>query len=216
MSRRKKTKLKAAHPKRHPGPKQHPGRRGQLAAAERAAGLVCLGEITGAHGVGGAVRVKGFTEDASSLTSYGPLFDVTGTKGFPLTVVGEVRDVLICRIEGVGDREAAQALRGTRLCVRRSALPDPATEEFYYADLLGLRVERRDGKELGELAAIHNFGAGDILEVALVDGGVLDLPFTRAVVPEIDLAAGRIVVEPPELCGQPEPEKKPEKKKETE
>jgi 16S rRNA processing protein RimM len=185
-------------------------------AAERAAGLVCLGEITGAHGVAGAVRVKGFTEEARSLTAYGPLFESTGTRGFPLVIIGKARGALICRIEGVDTREAARALTGTRLCARREALPETGTDEFYHADLLGLRVEGRDGCSLGELVAIHDFGAGDILEVALAGGGVLDLPFTRAVVPEIDLAAGRIVVEPPEPRGEAKPReatsREPEKK----
>lgn len=194
MSRGKRTKAEAG---------QRLERRRQQAAAEQRAGLVCLGEIAGAHGVGGAVRVKGFTQEARSLTAYGPLFESTGTRALSLVVVGEARGALICRVEGVKDREAAQAMTGTRLCARRAALPETAADEFYYADLLGLRVERRDGHLLGKLVAIHDFGAGDLFEVALAEGGVLDLPFTRAVVPEIDLAAGRIVVEPPEMRGEP-------------
>lgn len=161
---------------------------------------ICLGVIAGAHGVRGLVRVKSFAEAPEDLTAYGPLTDEAGARSFELTVTGRAKDALLARLEGVTDRDQAQALKGTRLYVLRAALPALDEEETYYhADLVGLAAEDRGGRPLGRVRAVHNFGAGDLLELdGGQDGPPLLLAFTKAAVPVVDLEAGRIVVEPPE------------------
>lgn len=159
---------------------------------------VLVGVIVGAHGVRGAVRIKPFTAEPAAIAAYGPLEDETGTRRFEISLVGEGKGVVIATLKGIGDRNAAEALKGLRLYVARAALPPPGEEEFYHADLIGLAAVRRDGTLLGRVCAVHDFGAGDSLELALADGGTLLVPFTKAVVPEIDVAGGKLVVEPPE------------------
>lgn len=165
-----------------------------------AAARICLGVIAGAHGVRGLVRIKSFTEAAEDLTAYGPLSDEAGARRFELTVTGRAKDALLARVEGITDRDQAQALKGTRLYVARDALPALDEEETYYhADLIGLAAEDRAGRPLGKVRAVHNFGAGDLLELdGGLDGPPFLLAFTKAAVPVVDLAAGRIVVEPPD------------------
>ncbi|MFI4987202.1 MAG: ribosome maturation factor RimM [Alphaproteobacteria bacterium] len=159
--------------------------------------MVCLGRIAGAHGVRGAVRVESFTARAGDVTAYGPLSDETGRRTFALAIVGEARGMLLARIDGIADRDAAEALAGTRLHVARTALPEPAAEEFYHSDLIGLACERPDGSPYGVVKALYDFGAGDVLEVERPGGVRVMLPFSSTVVPLIDVAAGRLVVEPP-------------------
>jgi 16S rRNA processing protein RimM len=159
---------------------------------------VCVGAVAGAHGVRGLVRIKTFTERPEDLTAYGPITDEAGQRVFEVTVTGRVKGGLLARIGGVADRYAAQALRGVRLYVARAAMPAPEAEEYYHADLIGLAAEDRDGRSLGRVSAVYNFGAGDMLEIERAEGESLLLPFTRAVVPVVDLEAGRLVVEPPE------------------
>ena len=155
---------------------------------------VCLGVITGAHGVRGLVKVKSFAEVPEDLAAYGPLTDEDGARVYTLSVTGHSKDALLVRVEGVGDRDQAQALKGTRLFVPRDVLPALDEEETYYhADLLGLAAEDREGRPLGLVAAVHNFGAGDILELDGKDRRLV--PFTREAVPEVDLEGGRLVVE---------------------
>jgi 16S rRNA processing protein RimM len=157
---------------------------------------VCLGVITGTHGVRGLVRVKSFAETPEDVAAYGPLSDEEGTRAFTLTVTGRSKGMLLVRIEGVDDRDRAQALKGTRLYASREVLPPPAdAETYYYADLVGLAAEDRDGRPLGRVTAVHNFGAGDILELDGAAGRLV--PFTRANVPVVDLDGGRLVVDPP-------------------
>ena len=167
-----------------------------MAAAEDE--RLCVGVIAGAHGVRGLVKIKSFTEDPANLTAYGPLTDESGARRYQVAVTGRAKGVLLARIEGVGDRDAARALRGARLYVARAALPEPEDEEYYHADLIGLAVEDRAGAPLGRVAAVQNFGAGDILEIERPDQGTLLVPFTKAAVPLVDPAGGRVVVEPPE------------------
>ena len=159
---------------------------------------VCLGVIAGAHGVRGQVRIKSFAEDPKNLTAYGPLTDEAGGRVFQVTVTGQAKGVLLARIEGVKDRDEALALRGTQLYVDREALPAPDEDEYYHADLIGLSAEDSDGRPVGEVVEIHNFGAGDVLEIARPEAHPLLLPFTKKTVPEVDLAKGRVVVAPPE------------------
>jgi 16S rRNA processing protein RimM len=165
--------------------------------AEKADSNVCVGVITGAHGVRGQVRVKSFTAEPTDIAAYGPLRDAAGTREFRLELTGSAKGVLLARIHGVADRDAAEALRGTELYVDREALPEPDEDEFYHADLIGLPAVLADGTPYGTVRMLHDFGAGDMIEIALAAGGIAVLPFTKAVVPEIDLAAGRIVVFPP-------------------
>jgi 16S rRNA processing protein RimM len=157
-----------------------------------------VGVIVGAHGVRGAVRVKPFTAEPASVAAYGPVEDETGSRRFELRLVGEGKGVVIATLKGVEDRNAAEALKGLRLYVARAALPAPGEEEYYHADLVGLEAVTPAGTPLGRVRAVHDFGAGDSLELALAAGGTLLVPFTKAAVPEIDLAGGRLVVEPPE------------------
>ena len=158
---------------------------------------ICVGVIVGAHGVRGLVRVKSFTEDPADFASYGSLSDSDGKRSFALDVTGSAKGVLLARIDGIGDRDAAEALKGTELHVDRGTLPQTEADEFYHTDLIGLPAVLTDGTAYGTVRALHEFGAGDMIEFILDGGGVSVLPFTRSVVPEIDLDGGRITVVPP-------------------
>ncbi|HLJ63213.1 MAG TPA: ribosome maturation factor RimM [Stellaceae bacterium] len=158
---------------------------------------VCLGVITGVHGVRGVVRVKSFTADPRAIAQYGALSDEKNTRRFELRVVGEVKGVVLVAVTGINDRNEAETLKGIRLYADRDALPPPQPEEFYHADLIGLEAVTRGGEPIGEVRAVHDFGAGDTLEVERREGGAVMVPFTRAVVPEIDIEGGRLVIEPP-------------------
>jgi 16S rRNA processing protein RimM len=159
---------------------------------------VLVGVIAAAHGVRGLVRVKSFTADPKSVAAYGELSDELGQRRFRLTLQGQAKEgVVVAKIEGVADRDAAEALKGTKLYLPREALPEiAADDEFYQADLVGLRVEARDGRMLGRVKAVLNFGAGDVLEIEGEGTGLL-LPFTKQAVPVVDLSAGKLVAEPP-------------------
>jgi 16S rRNA processing protein RimM len=159
--------------------------------------LVCVAVIAAAHGLRGALRLRCFTADPASVAAYGPVCDRSGRELFALKVIGAARDGVIARATGVGTREAAERLRGTELFVPRARLPAPAADEFYHVDLIGLEAVDGAGRHLGRVVAVANHGAGDVLEIAPERGETLLVPFTRAAVPEIDLAQGRIVVEPP-------------------
>lgn len=160
---------------------------------------ILLGRIAGAHGVRGELRVQSFTADPAAIASYGPLADKAGAREFRLALRGRVRgDQLIVHVDGIDDRNAADALKGTELYVERERLPPTAdTDEYYEADLVGLDVVDRQGRALGTVSELVDYGAGPILVVKAVDGSELLLPFSDAMVPEIDLAAGRLVAEPP-------------------
>jgi len=167
---------------------------------------VLLGEIVGVHGVQGQVRVRAHTADPLDIAAYGPLTAEPGGRTLTLEGVREVKGgVVIARVPGVADRDAAAALKGLRLYVARSALPAPDEEEFYYSDLEGLRVDLVDGSLFGRVRRVVNYGAGDMLEVD-GDGGSILIPFTRAAVPTVDIAGGRMVVDPPEGLLSDEPE----------
>jgi 16S rRNA processing protein RimM len=158
--------------------------------------MVCVGVITGAHGVTGAVRMKSFTARPEDVGRYRPLSDESGN---PLTVkvVGSAKNVLIARLAGVEDRNRAEELRGLHLYLPRAALPPTEAEEYYHADLIGLDAVLEDGRRLGRVRAVHDFGAGDTLEIERLDAPPVMVPFTRVVVPIVDVDAGRLVVEPP-------------------
>ena len=163
-------------------------------AAARQATTVCLGRIVGAHGVRGIVRVQSHTADPDDLTAYGALSDAAGNRRFDLSVTGHVKGLLLARIEGVDERNAAEALRGTELHIARAALPPAEGEEYYHVDLLGLRAENAKGDALGRVSAIHDHGAGPIVEIQPPDGPSTLIPFTREHVPTVDIEGGRMVV----------------------
>ena len=165
-------------------------------AAENDDARVCLGVITAPHGVRGLVRLKSFTAEPEAIARYRGVQDAGG-RAVQLELVGAAKGVLLARIAGVADRDAAEALRGTRLYLPRAALPKPGEEEYYHADLVGLPAELPDGTALGTVVAVHDFGGGDSIEIARPEGAPLLVPFTSAAVPEVDLANRRIVVAPP-------------------
>jgi 16S rRNA processing protein RimM len=158
---------------------------------------VCLGVVTGAHGVQGAVRIKSFTATPEDIGRYGPLTDEDGRRSFDLHLLGVAKGVVITRVDGINDRCGAEALRGLRLYLPRSALPETEAEEYYHTDLIGLEAVLRDGTPVGRVRAIHDFGAGDTLELVRPGAPPVMVPFTRAVVPVVEPAAGRLVLDPP-------------------
>ena len=160
---------------------------------------ILVGVFGAAHGIRGEVRLKSYTADPAAIATYGPLFDASGTRSFMMEKLRPAgKDMFVAQVKGLGDRSAAEALNGTQLYVPRDILPDPEEEEFYHADLIGLRVESERGEVLGSVVALHNFGAGDILEIApppdAQEKATAMLPFTRAMVPVVDVAGGRVVV----------------------
>lgn len=159
---------------------------------------VCVGAFAGAHGVRGAVRVKSFTARPEDVAAYGAVFDQAGNRSWTLHLVGASRGLLIARVDGVEDREAAEALKGIRLHVPRAALPEPDEEEYYFVDLIGLAAELVDGSHLGRIIGVHELPAGDALEVQYPGGRSVLVPFTKAIVPEVDIKGGRVVIDPPE------------------
>lgn len=167
---------------------------------EKADDMVCVGVVTGAHGVRGEVRIKAFTEDPAAVAAYGPVRDDAG-QPLRLTLTGASSDRVLARIKGIGDRTAAEALKGRRLFVPRSALPAVGADEFYHVDLVGLAADLAitedtggETRRLGTVRAVHDHGGGASLEVVTADGGDVLVPFTRAAVPVVDLAAGRVVI----------------------
>jgi 16S rRNA processing protein RimM len=176
---------------------------------------VCVGAVAGAHGVRGAVKIKSFTAAPEDVARYGPLEDQSGERQFSLHLIGAGKGVLIGHLSGIADRNQAEASRGLRLYLPRAALPPTEDDEYYHADLLGLEAVLTDGTSVGTVRAVHDFGAGDTLEIARPEGPPVVVPFTRAVVPSVDLAAGRLVVDPPPgLLDGPE-RARPRREKET-
>jgi 16S rRNA processing protein RimM len=162
------------------------------------AGRVLMGVVAAPHGVRGLVRIKSFTEDPMAMAGYGPLSDETGKRQFKVEALSPSRGAVLARIDGVADRNAAEALRGLKLYVDRSALPAAGEQEWYEADLLGLAAVGRDGRDWGKVLAFHDYGAGRSVEVSGGAGGkpVL-LPFTTEAVPESDVVGGKVIVDPP-------------------
>jgi 16S rRNA processing protein RimM len=159
---------------------------------------VVLGAVIGAHGLKGEVKVKTFTHSPETLGAYGPLHTEDGRRFTITHARANKPDEAIVRFAEIADRNAAESLKGTELFVSRSALPAVKDEEFYHADLIGLRAEDGEGRMLGTVSAIHNFGAGDVIEIKRDDGDTVMLPFTREVVPVIEIEAGRVIIAAPE------------------
>lgn len=159
-------------------------------------GLVCVGAIAGAFGVRGEARLKSFCADPAAIADYAPLVTEDG-RSFGVKLVRPLQGAFAARLTGVGTREAAEALKGTRLYAPRDRLPALPEDEFYHADLIGLSVLDAGGAPVGVVKAIHDHGAGDMLEIARPGKPEALIPFTRAAVPTVDLAARRIIVDPP-------------------
>ncbi len=160
---------------------------------------VCVGAIAGAFGVRGEVRLKSFTTEPNDIVTYSPLWTEDGTRSFAVRLTRPVTGGLGVRLSGVETREDAEALKGVTLWADRDKLPSLPDDEFYHADLIGLTVYDTGGGLIGKVRAVYDHGAGDILEIfGPGRKQTLLLPFTRAFVPTVDLAAGRIIADPPE------------------
>ena len=154
-----------------------------------------VARIGAAHGIRGEVKLWSFTQDPLAVANYGPLETEDGARRFEIEAARPGKDFLVARLKGIGDRNAAEKLRNTDLFVPRDRLPPiEEADTFYHADLIGLAADGADGAPLGTVTAIHNFGAGDLIEITPAQGEPLLLPFNATTVPGIDLAAGRIVV----------------------
>jgi 16S rRNA processing protein RimM len=158
---------------------------------------ICIARIGAAHGVRGAVKLWTFTEDPLAVKSYGPLTTKDGARQFEVAHAREARDHLVATLKGITTREEAERLNGIELYVARDRLPVTEDDEYYHADLIGLAAVTPSDEPLGRVVAIHNFGAGDIIEIAPAHGEAMLLPFTNAVVPTVDLKGGRVVIELP-------------------
>jgi 16S rRNA processing protein RimM len=159
---------------------------------------ICVARIGAAHGVRGEVKLWTFTEDPLAVKLYGPLATKDGARQFEVTQAREAKGHLVATLKGIATREDAERLNGLELYIAREKLPATDEDEYYHADLVGLAAVTPANEPLGRVIAIHNFGAGDIIEIAPANGATMLLPFTNAVVPSVDLAGGRVVVELPE------------------
>jgi 16S rRNA processing protein RimM len=158
---------------------------------------ILLGVVTGASGLKGEVKVKTFTATPDAIVQYGDLHTKDGRRFVPRFVKAGAKDEAVLALSGVDDRSAAEALKGAELLVPRGRLPAIDEGEYYHADLIGLRAEDVEDRLIGTVKAIHNFGAGDVIELETPDGNDLLLAFTRDTVPVVDVKAGRIVVQVP-------------------
>jgi 16S rRNA processing protein RimM len=166
---------------------------------------ICVARIGAAHGVRGAVKLWTFTEDPFAVTRYGPLSTKDGERSFEVAHAREAKGHLVATLKGVTSRNDAERLNGLELYIAREKLPATDDDEYYHADLIGLLAQTTDGETLGKVIAIHNFGAGDIIEVAPASGGTMLLPFSNAVVPTVDIAGGRLLIELPQEIEGDEP-----------
>jgi 16S rRNA processing protein RimM len=166
---------------------------------------VCVARIGAAHGVRGAVKLWTFTEAPLAVQSYGPLMTKDGARQFEIASLREAKDYLVATFKGVATRNDAEKLNGIELYVPREKLPATDRDEYYHADLIGLAAVNAADEPIGRVVAIHNFGAGDIIEIAPPNGATMLLPFTNAVVPTVDIAGGRVVIELPQEIEGEEP-----------
>ncbi len=160
--------------------------------------LILVAAIAGAFGVKGEVKIKSFTADPKACLTYGPLLDAGGTPVLTVIKSRMVKNALAVTTKEVTTREQAEAMKSTKLFVRRSQLPETDEDEFYHSDLVGLAVERLDGTPRGRIKAVHDFGAGDLLEIQTPGEKDWYIPFTKLAVPRVDITGGRVVIDPPE------------------
>ena len=173
---------------------------------------ICVAQIGAPHGVRGEVKLWSYTADPQSVRDYGPLETEDGATRFEIEALRAAKDHLVVRLKGVNDRDAAARLTNTKLFVSRERLPaTEADDEFYHADLVGLAVVDTEGNTLGSVAAVHNFGAGDLIDVKPAQGNsTVLLPFTEAAVPVVDIAGRRIVVDTAAFAAASAPPSEPE------
>jgi 16S rRNA processing protein RimM len=162
-------------------------------------GLVLLGRITGAHGLKGEVKIAAFTAQAGDIAAYGPLVSADGVHIFEIASFRSAGGgAVIARLSGISDRDQAEKFRGTGLYISRGALPPAEEDEYYHSDLIGLAAVSPGGEPLGDIVAIQNYGAGDLLEIRAPGSRATELiPFKQEHVPKVDLEAGRVTVVKP-------------------
>src|SRR5450759_3745147 len=166
------------------------------------AARICIARIGAAHGVRGAVKLWTFTEDPLAVKAYGPLVTKDGARSFEVATAREAKGHLVATLKGIATREDAERLNGLELYIAREKLPATDENEYYHADLIGLAAVTPANEPPGRVIAIHNFGASTIIEIAPAPGATMLLSFTNAVVPAVDLAGGRVVIElPKEIDG---------------
>ncbi len=159
---------------------------------------ILVGMISGAHGVKGQMRLKSFTEEPEAIARYKPLTDEEGKQEFAFTFKSATSTHFVVEMKGVADRDAAEAMRGTKLFVARAALPKLKKREFYESDFIGLAVRDAKGKNCGEVAGVHDYGGGPFFEIKPPKGNSFMLPFTKDCVPEMEMEQGYIVIAVPE------------------
>jgi len=155
---------------------------------------ICIARIGAAHGVRGEVKLWPFTEDPMAVIDYGPLSTKDGARQFEVVRARIAKDHLVAVLKGIATREDAERINGIELYISRDKLPATEAGEYYHADLIGLHAVDTAGAVIGKVLAVHNFGAGDIIEITPAQGPTLLLPFTDAVVPTVDLADGHVVI----------------------
>ena len=160
--------------------------------------VVCVGAIMGAYGLRGEVRIKSFCGDPAAIGDYNPLQTKDGARQFNLAIIGQIKGGFNARIDGVTTKEDGDALRGIEIYAKRACLPNLPDDEFYHSDLIGLMALDTGGAVIGRVKAVLNHGADDLLEIALrgTGGKTALVPFTRAIVPTVDLGGGRIIIDP--------------------
>lgn len=161
---------------------------------------ILLGHFSAAHGIRGEVLIKSLTGDPAAIGDYGPLSDETGNRSFQVKVLRVTAKGVVARVVGIDDRNDAEALRGVKLFIDRHQLPPADAGEFYHTDLIGLAAFATDGVHVGEVTAVHNFGAGDLLEILLAGSRRTEfVPFDKTYTPDVDIKAGRVVVVLPDV-----------------
>lgn len=164
---------------------------------------ILVGVFGAPHGIRGELRLKSYTEEPVGIAKYGALASEDGRQSFTIEAARPLKDgILVVRVKGVQDRTAAERLTNIRLFVDRARLPAAGDDEFYHADLVDLRAETEEGRALGRVVSLQNFGAGDMLEIAPPVGDTIFVPFTKAFVPVVDLGAGRLVITEAAMMGE--------------
>jgi 16S rRNA processing protein RimM len=158
---------------------------------------ICVGIVSGSHGLQGSVKIRSFMTVPKDIVAYGPVTSKNGEKSYKIRLISSNQKGLVVKLSGVEDRDASEALRGTELYLSRNILPQLDENEYYYSDLIGMPVEHINGEVIGVVGIVDNYGAGEIMEVDLKDGGTEMFQMSRQVVPVIDLKNRRVVVNPP-------------------